>query len=85
MAGWLAGDVERAADTGRDLLAWSQGAASTRRMGVCFAAAGAVETGRVDEATAWIATMDAVYGGRPFWFQADLVPWVERRPGRIRR
>ena len=65
MARWLAGDLEGAIALARDLLAWSRGEASSRRMGVCFAAASAAETGGVAEATAWIDTMDDVYGGRP--------------------
>ena len=69
MVAWLRRRPRRRPrDGGRDLLDWSQGAASPRRMGVASPRRRRPRSGRVDERRRGSTTMDAVFGGRPFWF-----------------
>ncbi len=72
---WLRGDVTHAADAGRDLLAWSRGLSSPRRLGFSFAATSAAEAGRTDDAVTWLDTSAAAYEGG-FYIFSDLVTWA---------
>ena len=72
---WLRGDVMRAADAGRELLTWSQGVSSPRRLGFPFAATSAAEAGRTDDAVTWLETSAAAYESE-FWMHSDLVAWA---------
>ncbi|MGZ6964427.1 MAG: helix-turn-helix transcriptional regulator [Acidimicrobiia bacterium] len=75
MVTWLRGRLRPAADSGCDLLAWSGGLSSPRRMGYAFAAVAAAEIGNVDAAAQINAANEAVFEDRGFWLHSGLASW----------
>lgn len=75
MVAWLSGRLRHAADGGADLLDWSGGTASARRMGLAFAAIAAAEIGDFDTAARLSSASEAVFQGQPFWIHRELTVW----------
>jgi class 3 adenylate cyclase/DNA-binding CsgD family transcriptional regulator len=75
MVSWLGGRLRPAGRSGCDLLDWSGGLASPRRMGLAFAAVSAAEAGSFDAAARLNAANDAVFQGRAFWLHSALADW----------
>ena len=75
MVAWLQGQLARAAEAGADLLDWSGGTASPRRMGFAFAAIAAAEIGDVETAAKLCTASEAVFQGRPFWLHREMTMW----------
>ncbi len=75
MVAWLRGRLTRSAACGRDLLDWSGGRTSPRRMGVAYAAIASAELGRFDDADRLSTASEASFQGQRFWLHGEMTGW----------